>query len=206
MIEKFKITKAINLVISALIFITIFQSCNGQGKKHDYNPKAIELNNKAVEYAHTFKEDSALILYDMAIELDETYYLPHSNKINIYVSRKQLDKAVYESEMVIKKKPDLAEGWVFAGMLYDRQGDREKAKKYYEKSIDIFNDRIENPDKADMISANRLNRAFSYILLGQEEKGKAEMTLLKQEEPENIMIDEFLKISKEEYINQIFGE
>jgi len=147
-----------------------------------------------------------LILYDKAIELDDTYYLPHSNKISIYVERKQFDKALYESEMVIKKKPDLAEGWVIAGMLYDRQGETEKAKKYYEKSIEIFNNRIANPDKADMNSANRLNRAFSYILLGQEEKGKAEMTLLKKEEPENIMIDEFLKISKEDYINQIFGE
>lgn len=206
MIDNLKTIKRTNLIFYFLIFMTIFQSCSGQDKKPDYNPKAIELNNKAVKYAQTFKEDSALILYDMAIELDETYYLPHSNKINIYVSRKQFDKAVYESEMVIKKKPDLAEGWVFAGMLYDRQGDREKAKKYYEKSIDIFNNRIENPAKANMISANRLNRAFSYILLGQEEKGKAEMTLLKQEEHENIMIDEFLKISKEEYINQIFGE
>ncbi|MCB0762665.1 MAG: tetratricopeptide repeat protein [Flavobacteriales bacterium] len=206
MIENFKITKAINLIISFLIFISILQSCNGQDKKPEYNPKAIEMNNKAVQYAQTFKEDSALILYDKAIELDDTYYLPHSNKISIYVERKQFDKAVYESEMVIKKKPDLAEGWVFAGMLYDRQGETEKAKKYYEKSIEIFNDRIANPDKTDMISANRLNRAFSYILLGQEEKGKAEMTLLKKEEPENIMIDEFLKISKEDYINQIFGE
>lgn len=206
MIDNLKTIKRTNLIFYFLIFMTIFQSCSGQDMKPDYNPKAIELNNKAVKYAQTFKEDSALILYDMAIELDETYYLPHSNKINIYVSRKQFDKAVYESEMVIKKKPDLAEGWVFAGMLYDRQGDREKAKKYYEKSIDIFNNRIENPAKANMISANRLNRAFSYILLGQEEKGKAEMTLLKQEEHENIMIDEFLKISKEEYINQIFGE
>ena len=152
------------------------------------------------------KEDSALILYDKAIELDETYYLPHSNKINIYLGRKQFDEAVYESEMVIKKKPDLAEGWVFAGILYDRKGEIEKAEQYYKKSIEIFNDRIANSDKADMISANRLNRAFSYILLGQEEKGKAEMTLLKKEEPENIMIDEFLKISKEEYINQKFGE
>jgi tetratricopeptide (TPR) repeat protein len=206
MIERFKIIKTINLIISFLIFISILQSCNGLDKKPEYNPKAIEMNNKAVKYAQTFGEDSALILYDMAIELDETYYLPHANKINIYVFRKQFDKAVYESEMVIKKKPDLAEGWVFAGMLYDRQGDNEKAKKYYEKSIEIFNDRIVNPDKADMISANRLNRALSYILLGQEEKGKSEMTLLKKEGPENIMIDEFLKMSKEDYINQLFGE
>lgn len=205
MVANFKITKK-RLIICLLGSITIFQSCKGQDKKLGYNSKAIEMNNKAVKYTQTFKEDSALILYDKAIELDETYYVPHSNKINIYVSKKQFDKAVYESEMVIKKKPDLAEGWVFAGMLYDRQGETEKARKYYEKSIEIFDDRIANPGKEEMILANRLNRAFSYILLGQVEKGKTELTLLKQEEPENFMIDEFLKISKEDYLNRIFGE
>lgn len=191
-------------IIIWIIFLAILQSCTGQ-EEPKYNPKAIAINNKAIEYAQRAKEDSALILYDKAIELDETYFLPHSNKISIYVKRKQFDKAIYESEMVVKKNPDLAEGWVFAGILYDRQGQTKKAIKYYNKSIEIYNERIENPNKAAITSANRLNRAFSYILLGQEEKGKAEMNILKKEEPENIMIDELLKISKEEYINQILG-
>jgi len=178
MIEKFKVITIINLII----LISILQSCNTQDKKNEYNPKAIELNDEAVKYTQALNDDKALILYDKAIELDETYYTPHSNKMSIYLKRKQFDKAIYESEMMIKKKPDLAEGWVFAGILNDRQGNTEKAKKYYEKSIEIFSKRIVNSNKIDMISANRLNRAFSYILLDQEEKGKAEMILLKKEE------------------------
>ena len=206
MIDNFKTTNRINLIISLIAFIVVLHSCKGQTKKLDYNPKAIEFNDKAVQLMLKKDFDGALVLYDKAIALDESYYIPHSNKINIYVSRKKFDKAILESEMVIKKKPDLAEGWVFTGMLYDKQGNTEKAKKYYEKSVEIFNDRIANPDKINMISTNRLNRAFSYVLLGQEEKGKAEMTLLKKKEPKNTIIDIFLNTSKEDYINQIFGE
>lgn len=206
MIYNFKISKQLNVIVYLLISFIILQSCKKQDNKSIYNPKAIEMNNKAIKYAQEFKKDSALILYDKAIELDETYYFPHSNKINIYVERKQFDKAIYESEMAIKKKPDLAEGWVLSGMLYDKQGKTKKAKQHYKKSIKIFGDRIANTDKSDIIFNNRLNRAFSYILLGQAKKGKTELNLLKQQKPKNIIIDVFLNINKEEYINQIFGK
>ena len=193
----------IRLITINLILI-LFISCSGQDKKESYNPKAIDLNNKAVQLMQRFENDSALILFDKAIEIDNNYYLPHSNKCGIYIGRKQFDKALQESEMVIKKKPDLAEGWTFAGMLYDKQGDTLTAKKYYKKSIEIFDDRIKNPEKKDQLTANRLNSAFSLILLGQEAKGKDELRKLKVENPDNLMIDEFLKISKQDYIRQIF--
>ena len=203
MIEKFKITKAINLIISLLIFISILQSCNGQDKKPDYNPKAIEYNNKAVQLMQRMDYDSALILFDKAIEIDKNYYLPYSNMTGIYLSKKQFDKALQASDKVVEIKPDLAEGWTFAGMLYDRQGDSLTAIKYYKKSIKIYDDRIINPDKKKDLYANRLNRAVSLILLGQESEGKDELRKLKAENPDDIMVDEFIKINKQDYIRQL---
>ncbi len=153
--------------------------------------------------------DSALILFDRAIKIDETYYLPHANKIGIYTQRGQYDKAMHESDMVVKKEPDLAEGWAMAGMLHERQGDIETAKRYYKKSIEIFDSRISNPDKEDDIRANRLNRAFSLILLGYEREGREEMTKLKAEEPDspdNMVIDELLKMSKQDYMRQLLSD
>ena len=192
-------------LIITFLTLTVFFSCTSQTEKTDYDPKAIELNNKAGEYYQIGEYDSALYYFDKAIELDENYYLPHSNKVNIYLSRKEYKKALNESELVLKKKPDLAEGWTFSGMLYDFWGDTIKAKSYYKKSIEIYDQRISNPDKKQDLESNRLNKAFSLILIGKEKEGKEEFENLKSENPDNIMIDEFLKINKQDYIRQIIG-
>jgi tetratricopeptide (TPR) repeat protein len=151
-------------LIFILIVIGLF-SCNSNKEKNpDYNPKAIELNNKAGKLSQNFKKDSALILYDQAIKLDGSYYLPHSNKIGIYLGMNEYDNALYESEMVIKKKPDLAEGCFFAGLLNEHQGNDKKAMTNYRKSIQILTDRINNPDKRKDINANKLNQALEVTL------------------------------------------
>ena len=191
------------LIIFILIWI-LFDSCSGIDKKGIYNPKAIELNEKAVDQMQRGNNDSALILFDKAIAIDETYYIPHSNKVSIYITRKEFDKALSEMEIVIKKKPDLAEGWTFTGILNEGLGDTLGAKKYYKKSVEIFDKRIFNPEKKDDIIANRLNRAVSLILLGKEKDGKEELKKLKTENPDNNVFDEFLKRNKKEYINEIF--
>jgi tetratricopeptide (TPR) repeat protein len=203
MIDSLKKTKGISLTISLLILITILQSCKGQDRKPDYYPNAIEFNDKAVQLMQRMEYDSALILFYKAIEIDKNYYLPYSNMTGIYLSRKQFDKALQASDKVIEIKPDLAEGWTFAGMLYDRQGDTLTAKKYYNRSIEIFDNRINNPEKKKDLTANRLNRAFSLILLGEETDGKAELRKLKTENPDDLMIDEFLKMNKQDYIRQL---
>lgn len=151
-----------------LAIILLFLSCFKKEKQqpdHEYNPEAIELNNRAGKLSQRFKVDSALILYDKAIELDETYYLPHSNKVNLYVQRKEYDKALFEAEMVVKKKPDLAEAVFFAGILNEKQGNLKKAKGFYFKSIDIFIERINNPEKKEQINSNKLNCAVTKKFL-----------------------------------------
>ena len=90
-------------------------------------------------------------------------------------------------------------------MLYDFLGDTIKAKSFYKKSIEIFDQRISNPDKKKDLESNRLNRAFSLILVGKEKEGKEELKKLKSENPDNIMINEFLKMNKQDYIRQIIG-
>ncbi len=193
-----------NFITSLSVLIILF-SCTSQTEKTGYNPKAIELNNKAIKYYQIGEYYSALIYYDQAIESDSSYYLPHSNKVAIFLSRKDYNSALKESELVIKKKPDFAEGWTFTGMLYDFLGDTLKAKTYYEKSIEILDQRISNPDNKQDLEATRLNRAFSLILIGKEKEGREEFKKLKSENPDNIMIDELLKINKQDYIRQVIG-
>lgn len=191
------------LIILNLIWI-LFASCSGGIKKETYNPKAIELNDKAVTQMQKFNYDSALILFDEAIEIDKTYYLPHTSKAAIFIRKNELDKALIESEKVIKLKPDFAEGWTFVGLINDRLGNTQIAMECYKKSIELFDRKIADPKMKTKAFANKLNRAFSLILLGQETEAKQEIKKLKEEKPDNIMIEVLLKFSKQDYMNQMF--
>ncbi len=190
---------ALNLI---LIFLA---SCSAPVKKEAYNPKAIELNNKAVQLMQRSQNDSALVLFDQAIELDPAYYLPHSNKTGIYISKKEFDKALAEIEMVIKKKPDFAQGWTIAGLLHEKLGDSISALKYYQKSVELFDGEIQNPEKKEQIKAIRLNRAISLVLAGNEKEGKEELEKLKAENPADTIINELIKPGRQDYLNLFFG-
>lgn len=188
--------------IPFLILIGIISCRSSKEQNPQYNPEAIELNNKAVKLSQIFKQDSALILYDKAIMLDDSYYLPHANKIEIYLEMKEYDKALHESEMVIKKKPDLGEGWFFAGLLNEHQGNNKKAISYYKKSIHIFTERINNPDKEVDIYANKLNRAISKKFIGDESYIK-DFNDLKKVEDYKFLLDQVKDKTKEEIMHEL---
>jgi hypothetical protein len=78
-----------------------------------------------------------------------------------------------------------------------------EAKKEYKKALEIFEDRIENPDKN--IFANKLNHAITLIFLGVKEEGKKEIEKLIIENPENKeMYMLFQKSTKEELIKKFY--
>ena len=191
------------LIIFYLILILLV-SCSGKGKREVYNPKAIELNNRGIGWIKRSNPDSALILFDKAIATDKTYYMPHSNKIGIYISKKEFDKALAESEMVVQLKPDLAEAWNFTGMLHEGLGDSVAAKNCYQKSIELFDQKISDSKNKEQIYASRLQRAFCLILLGKEKEGREEMKKLQEEKPNDLITEQFMQMNKRDFINEIF--
>lgn len=196
--------KSLTLVLISTWLILTHSNC--QEKKPVYDPKAIELNNKATKFIMTGEYDRALLYLDSAIHIDTTYYSAYANKCTAYCSLKDFKKALKESQMVTIVKPDLAEGWTFTGMLHDWLGDTENALKCYQKSIEIFDERISNPDKQKSLEGNRLNRAVSLILMGKEETGRNELKKLKKDYPNDKFLDDFLKLTKKEYLEELFNE
>ncbi len=156
------------ILILGLILGTICFGCRKEGIENSYNPKAIELNNKATECVMTQELDKALELFDKAIKIDESYYLPHLNKVNIYIQRKEFDNAIYELETAIRKNNDLTESIFFLGVLYEKKDDVEKSKELYLKSIEIFNSRIKVLKKDAEKEANIINRAMAKKFLHDE--------------------------------------
>ncbi len=174
-------------------------------QEEEYKLQAIEFNNRARINAQYQRYESALMLYDKAIELDERYYNPHLGKRSIYVSLGEYEKALQESEMVIKKKPDLAEEWAFSGMLHEWLGDSVTAFQYYQKSIELYDDIISDPENSDEIARVRFNRAMSFILLGEDTKGREELKKIKDENPDLALPDELINI-KSEYMKWMLAK
>ncbi len=193
--------KSISISLSFLLIIACSPNKLDNG---GFQKKAIEYKNKGALSAQFNKYDSALFYYDKAIELDETDYLPHLRKRGIYLSLEEYDKALRESEIVLNKKPDLAKEWTFTGMLHEWLGDTITAFIYYNKSIELYDDRIANPEKENEIEANKTQRAISYILVGEEGKAREELQKLKDDNPDNAMSEELFEIDKSEYMKRMF--
>jgi Tfp pilus assembly protein PilF len=192
------------ILILSIILITLFScSVKKQKKQGDYDPKAVALNKKAMELMNQSNDDSALILFDEAIKADDSYYLPHTNKVGIFISRGRYGSALAESEKAINKNPDYAEGYTITGMLTEKQGDPIKAIEYYNKSIELFDKKISDPKNKERLTQLRLSRAVSLILAGKVEEAKIELAKLQKENPKDPMITNFQNINKKEFLEQM---
>ena len=80
--------------LTFILFLYGLTSCKGQADKNVYNPKAVELNNKALEFIKTENYDSALFYLDKSIKADATYYFAYSNKVVVYCTLKDFNKAL----------------------------------------------------------------------------------------------------------------
>ncbi len=157
--------------------------------------KTYELNSRAELFAQFGHLDSALILYDQVIELDPNDYLPHSAKRSIYLSMKQFNNALKESENILQKASNFVYEWNFTGMLHEWLGDSETAMNHYQKAAEISKHKISNPTESDSINMYQYNLIVSYLLLEDETKRRAELKNYYKKMP-----DEFINMSKTDFI------
>jgi tetratricopeptide (TPR) repeat protein len=188
------------IILTITTFLTF--SCNSLTKEN-YKKEAIELNNRAIELMVS-NSDSALLLLNKATVIDETYYVAHNNKVNIYISNGDFDQAIHSAKKGVKAKPDLVEAVTILGMLYDYTGQTDKANEQYQKAIDLYNIQltISEKDKKE----NRLNRAHSFLLLGNKAEGQKELQQLLIENPDDFTIEMLVDFDKDRYLNDLFGQ
>lgn len=171
-----------------------------------FDSTAVLYNGKGTLFFAEGDVDSALYYYNLSIQLDSSYHSPHSNKCQLFLKSKNYQSALSESKVVLIKNPGLAEAWAFTGMLYDFLSDSINARTHYLRSIEIFDNRIANTEDENFSRANRLNRAVSLLLLGNETEAHAELIDLKNTAPndsEVMMIEGLLNFNKEEYLNEV---
>lgn len=189
------------LFICLSSILILFISCQSDKK---YVPEAVELNKIGEELIKFNRYDSALFVLDKATKIDSSYYVAYGNKVLIYCELGNYKKALFEAEKQVKAKPDLAEGWMFAGMLHDGLGDTTKAQQYYLKSIDLYMKRFSISDTSKNAISTRINLATALILSGDEKNGREEFLKIKTEHPKTRAINQLINTTKKDFIDQIF--
>ncbi|MGB4775957.1 MAG: hypothetical protein WBP45_12340 [Daejeonella sp.] len=142
------------------------KSANNKEEKVTYNKKSIALNNEAVMLL--LKEgrnrDSILLranqLLDSAIQIDRTYHLAYSNKIQNLVKLKQYQQALAWSDSALSIRPGLAEVLTGKGLVYDKLGDSSRAKASYMAGNVIYESRYASEPTVH----NLISLAFNYYL------------------------------------------
>jgi|GEM_PF-1283632 len=187
-----------------LILIASLVACSGKhSTQQAANQKAIDMNDKAVSLMIQSKTDSAILLFNQAIATDPAYYLPHVNKTSIYMQQKAYNKALAEAELATGKNAGYAEGWTICGVLNEAIGNPAKAKECYKKGIEVFTQRMNDPEKKENYPVNLLNRALAKKMAG-DSSFTADVDEYRKSEQNLTPIDSLWTKSNEEIIQQFF--
>jgi Tfp pilus assembly protein PilF len=191
-------------------------SCTNSEHCHEFESNLNEHDSLAISYQNQGIKDimnndtqSAIIHFKKAIQCDSTYYLPHSNLAQLYIEKGEYEEALQEMQKVVSLQPTLAEGHGGLAMLYDYLNRSKDARLSYEKGIDRYTQQLECEKDDEQVNIIRMNRAFLYVLSGEESIGNEELNQLRKEFEDQphfqFMIDDFLSTDKKTYLNKMYN-
>jgi tetratricopeptide (TPR) repeat protein len=166
--------------------ILILVSCH---KEYNYNRKAIELNNKAMEEISSGNLIYGLMLLNEAKEKDETYFLPYYNSGFVYKQLKDYGKAIDEYNIALSK--NIPSSYIITvnlniGYSYELLHDIENANLYYNEVLEMLDKIIAEQENEKIRSNNKLTRVMVYFLLNKIEEYNNELKDLLLNKDKNI--------------------
>lgn len=121
--------------------LLVFYSCRHQGADNREigfvsDIRAMELNNRASQLFQDGKTDSALILLNMAIQIDSNYLIAYSNKCTFLWQLKRNEEALRTAKRATQIKEVIGLAYLLEGQGYERVGHFDSARTCYLKVID----------------------------------------------------------------------
>jgi len=196
-----------------ILTILIFHSCNNIDKKNDkiqVNEEAMNFNNKGIQLASTFENDSilkAIELFDKAIELQPDFLSAYWNKFIFLNQLGKTDDAFKTIKAIEKLRPDNPDYKLQVGIFTELSGDSITARKYYIKAEKIYENILDtltkSNDELSTYQSTLMSKAINLKLLGQER----EATNILKNISQNItnddyknMVDNFIVMNRKEII------
>ncbi len=182
--------------IYVVITLIVLLSCSSAVDNKDRNdPKAIELNDRAMgiftkyQFFHVSKVvsemEEALNLLDSAIATDEKYYTAYMNKVNVLSKLDRLSDAIEVLSFVINDSENNAEIYSTRGFFYEKLDDMENANKDYLLSLKSYDNRLlENPNSIE----DKTGKIFISIFIDGKEQAIEKIELLEKQNPNDLNV------------------
>jgi tetratricopeptide (TPR) repeat protein len=163
--------------IICILTILIFFSCGRIENKRSDNKvdiKAKELNDKGVELAMSFQNDSikrAIELFNQAIDLQPDFYLAYWNKFVFQNQLGQKSEAFETLKKLETLKPNNPELLVTTGIFIELRGDSSTARQKFLKADQIYTSIIDTlSQKTVTYQMTLTSKAVNMKFLGQEDE------------------------------------
>lgn len=170
-----------------------------------YDAKAVELNNRGGNIILSAPEE-ALDLFNQALEIEPDLPMALLNSANIYIKLHEFEKAKQRLRKLTEIRPEEPEYWRILGLIYDLESNAQSATKMYEKSFQLYEDKLDTND-SEKLYIVKLNLASLYVLTGNVEKGRELYDDLKEENPDrSVFIDALKNSTKKEMLSDLQGD
>jgi tetratricopeptide (TPR) repeat protein len=170
--------------ISTLILLISSLFGMGQIVSSDDLRKEKQLQEISRRAESTKDLDSALLLYDEGLAIDSSSFSMHQGKVTVYLRRKQLPKAILQTEQLIHFYSEDPMLWMTLGMLYESNGEIASANERYFKSLQCFEKIDTDNNKIELI-----RKVLCLCLLERQEEANEILDKMKAENPEDIIVE-----------------
>ncbi len=201
-----------------LYFFSVVTSCSQKKdeQRKEEKRKVLKecraLNDVAIEKLNSYyyqgneadKLDSALVLLQRAVECDTNYFLAYANMATVLTLKGNYNSAIEVVNKLLTLTNNDPEIVVYKGMLYEKQGKRDIAKKQYTFANELYDKRIaQYPDSVEIIADKMILKAY----LEGKEKALAELDRYIQKYPNSLVLQQYKEIlskfDREDFIGSI---
>lgn len=155
--------KNIFILLLAFIFLGCKKSISEADKK-----RAVELNNKAVDYRMNNDLENAKKYFVKSLEIDSTDFSVRYQLIGIYIEQDSLSKAFKILDEIPSEQKNTLNFYQTKGNLYDYSKQKNKAIESYKKALELAE--LPKVLKAELDLNELVNYAMLETLSGKKEQ------------------------------------
>lgn len=202
----------------AFLLITLFvlTSCSSKNERRNRpSATAIKLNDSAAAFMMRLKQgnrqqgnlDSALILLDKAIAIDQDYFIAYSNKVAVYCRQGNFSKAAETAKQLERIQPQNPEAIFELGFLLEKTGKVKEAREKYQKALSLNKKKLKELDSQNkQYLSIQINYALNLIFSNKEDEGKRELNDVLKKDPNNLPAKILYGQTRTEILQQLISK
>ncbi|MBB6502624.1 hypothetical protein [Pedobacter cryoconitis] len=197
-----------NYLSSILILLVVTSGSYAQELKNKPKPEAIALNNRAsrlnaMHLPGSKQVDTALILLDSALKIDNHYAIAYSNMTSIYVERKNYPMAIRTMRKFEVVEPTNPELLFYLGIMLEKTGELKKSREKFIKAEALNKLRLNKMNVNDKHYEDTLiNYAGDLIFLNRSAEAEKILTKILTKNPKQMAALALKGKTKEHLLNE----